>query len=84
MEGKTILIVEPDPDNGALLKSLLINEGYGFLKTPDGREVYFHRNSVLDGRFEDLTLGSEVRFVEEVGEKGPQASTVALVGTKRS
>jgi cold shock CspA family protein len=24
--------------------------------------------------------GSEVRFVEEIGEKGPQASTVRLVG----
>ncbi len=60
-----------------------LNDGYGFLETPDGREIYFHRNSVLDGHFEDLTAGTEVRFVEEAGEKGPQASTVAIVGGKR-
>jgi cold shock CspA family protein/ribosome-associated translation inhibitor RaiA len=53
--------------------------GYGFLETPDGREIYFHRNSVLNGAFERLKVGSMVRFVEERGEKGPQASTVKLV-----
>jgi len=54
--------------------------GYGFLETPDGREIYFHRNSVVDGDFKDLEAGTEVRFVEELGDKGPQASTVAPVG----
>jgi cold shock CspA family protein len=54
--------------------------GYGFLQTPDGREIYFHKNSVLKANFEDLTVGTEVRFVEELGDKGPQASTVTLVG----
>jgi cold shock CspA family protein len=38
--------------------------------------VYFHRNSVLDDAFEHLTVASEVRFVEEMGEKGPQAKRV--------
>lgn len=51
-------------------------EGYGFLATPDGREIYFHRNSVLNDRFDRLEVGTEVRFAEEQGEKGPQASTV--------
>jgi cold shock CspA family protein/ribosome-associated translation inhibitor RaiA len=49
---------------------------YGFLETADSREIYFHRNSVLSGGFDTLRLGSEVRFVEEQGEKGPQASSV--------
>jgi cold shock CspA family protein len=52
----------------------------GFIETPDGREVYFHRNAVLNGALDRLTVGSEVRFVEEEGIKGPQASTVRLVG----
>jgi cold shock CspA family protein/ribosome-associated translation inhibitor RaiA len=55
-------------------------EGYGFLGAPDGREVYFHRNGVLHDRFKDLEVGTEVTFVEEPGEKGPQASTVRVVG----
>jgi ribosome-associated translation inhibitor RaiA/cold shock CspA family protein len=51
---------------------------YGFLETPDGREIYFHHNSVLDRNFDHLEVGSEVRFVEEDGEQGPQASTVII------
>jgi cold shock CspA family protein len=53
--------------------------GYGFLETPDGRELYFHRHSVLHPGFDHLALGTEVRFAEELGEKSPQASTVAIV-----
>lgn len=49
---------------------------YGFLETPDGTEVYFHRNSVIDGDFDDLEVGDEVRFAREQGIEGPQASSV--------
>jgi cold shock CspA family protein/ribosome-associated translation inhibitor RaiA len=52
------------------------DEGYGFIETADGREVYFHRNSVVDGDFDRLAGGTPVRFTEELGEKGPQATTV--------
>ena len=54
-------------------------EAHGFLEADDGHEVYFHRNSVLENAFDDLDLGSRVTFVEESGDKGPQASTVRLV-----
>jgi cold shock CspA family protein/ribosome-associated translation inhibitor RaiA len=54
-------------------------EDFGFLEAFDGREIYFHRASVLGGGFDRLTIGSEVRFSEEPGEKGPQASSVQLV-----
>jgi cold shock CspA family protein/ribosome-associated translation inhibitor RaiA len=49
---------------------------YGFLQTPDGREIYFHENSLIDADFNDLAVGQEMVFVEEAGEKGPQASTL--------
>jgi ribosomal subunit interface protein len=58
---------------------LFAAEGYGFLATDEGREVYFHRNSVLDGAFDRLEVGSMVRFAEEVGQEGPQATTVVPV-----
>lgn len=52
---------------------------FGFIKTPDEREIYFHRNSVLgDIDFKDLKFGTEVTFVEEQGNEGPQAARVAL------
>lgn len=52
---------------------------FGFLHTDDGREIYFHRNSVLGGAFKRLKAGSQVLFAEDVGEKGPKASTVKLL-----
>jgi cold shock CspA family protein/ribosome-associated translation inhibitor RaiA len=54
-------------------------EGFGFLAA-NGREIYFHRNSVLGGAFDSLEVGSPVRFVEEQGTEGPQASTVIAAG----
>jgi cold shock CspA family protein/ribosome-associated translation inhibitor RaiA len=54
---------------------------WGMLESEDGREIYFHRNSVLNGGAGQLAVGDEVRFAEEIGEKGPQATTVEPVGT---
>ncbi|MDH3591761.1 MAG: HPF/RaiA family ribosome-associated protein [Planctomycetota bacterium] len=67
------------PAHGRVAR-LFAEEGYGFLETPDGREIYFHRNSVLHRGFDALELGAEVRFSEEEGRKGPQASSVRPVG----
>lgn len=53
---------------------------HGFIVTPDGQEVYFHKNSVLAGTFDRLQPGMRVTFAEEQGEKGLQASTVKLMG----
>jgi ribosomal subunit interface protein len=66
----------------ARVTKLFPAQGYGFLETPDGLEVYFHRNAVLDDAFDDLRVGVSVRFVlaEGEGEAGPQASTVELIG----
>lgn len=55
------------------------DEGYGFITTPDGRELYFHRNSLVDGSFEKLEVGDVVRFAEDRGDEGPRASTVHFV-----
>lgn len=54
--------------------------GYGFIGTLDHREIYFHANSVLEAKFDALTVGTEVAFAEEPGDNGPQASTVRIVG----
>lgn len=61
---------------------LFRDDGYGFIETPGGLDVYFHENSVVDDGFDKLKQGSEVRFqlADGEGEKGPQASTVTLVG----
>ena len=61
------------------VKSLDASGEFGFLEAADGHEVYFHRNSVLYGAFSHLAVGTHVTFAEEMGEKGPQASTVKLI-----
>ncbi len=67
------------PPHGRVL-NLVPMEDYGMILTPDGREIYFHRNSVVNAEFDKLESGDEVRFAEELGEKGPQASSVQRVG----
>jgi cold shock CspA family protein len=63
----------------ATVRQLDREKGFGFLETDDGREIYFHRNSVLQDAFVRLKLGARVSFAEEIGDKGPQASTVRLL-----
>ena len=53
---------------------------FGVLETGDGREVYFHRNNVWDDAFDRIAPGTRVTFSEEMGQKGPQASTVRILG----
>jgi cold shock CspA family protein/ribosome-associated translation inhibitor RaiA len=55
-------------------------DGYGMLTTADGREIYFHQNSVLNGGYPKLKVGTRVTFAEEMGAKGAQASTVRPLG----
>ena len=77
-ERRGLVKAHEPPPHGRVTK-LFPREGYGFLETSGGEEVYFHRNAVLDD-FEELEVGSEGRFTEERGERGPQATSVRLVG----
>lgn len=63
----------------ATVSRLLVDAGYGFLAAADGRLVYFHANAVLPPGFGALREGDAVRFVEQQGVEGPQASTVEIV-----
>ncbi|HET9947727.1 MAG TPA: universal stress protein [Longimicrobiales bacterium] len=53
---------------------------YGFIEGSDGRIVYFHRNAVVGGAWDDVAAGARVRFTDEPGENGPKAIAVRLVG----
>lgn len=54
------------------------NLGYGFIEALDGHDVYFH-HSVVKPAFKYLTVGTAVQFLEEMGEKGPQACRVRMM-----
>ncbi|HEY9642026.1 MAG TPA: HPF/RaiA family ribosome-associated protein [Coleofasciculaceae cyanobacterium] len=67
------------PPHGRIA-NLLLDEGYGFIEAADGHQVYFHQNSLINADFSQLKIGQEVRFAEEEGDEGLQASTVRLIG----
>ncbi len=72
--------VKPHPErlHGKVLR-LTREEGFGFIGLPDGREVFFRQESMSEPKeWAQLDVGSEVRFSEHDGEKGPYASAVAL------
>lgn len=71
--------VHPEQQVQAVVIKLFSEEGYGFIKSLDGREIYFHRNSVLHNGFEALKVGTGVRFAEEMGEEGPQATSIQII-----
>ena len=72
-------------DHGRVVKLFPV-EGYGFVLTDTGDEVYFHRNAVTETGFKALKIGSNVRLTiaEGEGEKGPQASVVVPLGSTPS
>ncbi|HUC19371.1 MAG TPA: HPF/RaiA family ribosome-associated protein [Acetobacteraceae bacterium] len=69
------------PLHGSVVR-LFRDKGYGFIRSSSGDEIYMHRNAVLGKGFDALTEGDPVRYSlhESEGEKGPQASTVILIG----
>jgi cold shock CspA family protein len=66
------------PAHGEVVE-LSAADGYGFIQAGETR-IYFDRASVLGDAFDQITIGTPVAFVEEQGEKGPQASTVRVLG----
>ncbi len=57
---------------------LFPEEGYGFIETGDGHELYFNRENVTHASFDDLAPGTEVQFIEELAAEGRQAKRVSV------
>ncbi len=57
----------------------LIDRGFGFIKTEDETELFFHRNDLEGVEFSSLSEGQEVEFETGQGRDGrPQAVKVRL------
>lgn len=65
------------PLHGRVVR-LLPQEGYGFVETADGDELYFSRDNVVTSEFEQLGVGAEVQFIREDAAEGPQAKRVSV------
>src|SRR5919108_5577639 len=69
----------PAQEVAGFVLRLFRDEGYGFIESVDGREIYFHEDSLRAGEFDRLEIGTGVQWNEEQGEEGPQASFVKIV-----
>jgi CspA family cold shock protein len=82
-KGKTPFQSEaPLPDLHTLtqgvVKRLVGDKGFGFVREPGGTEYFFHQSAVRGTEFNDLREGDAVRFQPSVhhNPKGPRADLV--------
>jgi len=67
-----------EPTQHGQIARLFPEEGHGFIRTPDGRELYFSRENVMHPAFEELELDAPVQFIEDAGAEGAQAKRVSM------
>jgi cold shock CspA family protein len=67
------------PAGQGTVARMMMEQGFGFIQTPDGREFFFDRDSLSAGAWEALKPGTEVRFTERDGDKGLFATAVRPV-----
>lgn len=72
----------PGPRPAGTIAGLVRDRSFGFIRTTDGEDVYFHRNALHELEFESLEIGLPVELEIEAGERGPQASRVFPVGER--
>ena len=61
----------------------LMDRGYGFIKTEEEEDLFFHRNEIEGVEFNSLKEGQEVEFEKGQGRDGrPQAVKVRLIETQ--
>ena len=58
------------------IKRIVRDRGFGFIRSSEGQEVFFHRSSLQELNFDSLKEGENVDFDVERGEKGPRATAV--------
>jgi cold shock CspA family protein/ribosome-associated translation inhibitor RaiA len=85
LEGRT-KIAHHDVQNQFLgqVVDIFTADDHGFLLTKEGGTLYFHRNSLLYGDFDNLKPGDAVHYVEEMGDTGPIATKVRPVNNSKS
>jgi len=61
----------------------LMDRGFGFIKTEDETDLFFHRNELEGVEFNSLSEGQEVEFEKGQGRDGrPAAVKVRLADTQ--
>ena len=61
-----------------IVKKIVVDKGFGFILGEDKKDYFFHRTSLKNAQFEDLTVGDEVTFEDAEGSKGPRAEDIYI------
>lgn len=64
--------------HSGIVKRLVRDKGFGFVRDDHGTEYFFHRSAVAHtrGGFESLNENDPVTFEEEQSAKGPRATNI--------
>ncbi|MFC1861430.1 cold-shock protein [Chloroflexota bacterium] len=58
----------------------VMDRGFGFIKTEEGTDLFFHSNDLEGVEFNSLQAGQEVEFEKSEGREGrPAAVKVRLI-----
>jgi CspA family cold shock protein len=62
---------------------LVRDRGFGFIRTDDGSEIFFHHSTLPAGVFDTLTEGQQLEFEvqNDAGGRGKRAGNVQLVSS---
>ncbi len=65
------------------IRRLITDRGFGFIKTEDEADLFFHRSDLEGVEFNSLSEGQEVEFEKGQGREGrPAAVKVRLAETQ--
>ena len=56
-----------------VIRRLVRDRGFGFIKSGDGQDLFFHRSELQGVTFDSLKEGQSVDFEKGQSPKGPKA-----------
>lgn len=60
------------------IQKVMKDRGFGFIRTAEGKEVFFHRSECRTVEFDNLQQGQNVEFEEQSDPKGPRARNIRV------
>ena len=80
IQGREIKTGDAQPQSGMIVR-LFPDQSYGFVEVDNVPELYFTRNAVIGGDFDELEVGMLVHVTRatDEGPMGPQASSIKLL-----
>lgn len=52
------------------------DKGYGFIRTEDGKDVFFHYSELVMENYKTAAVGETVEFEVEETDRGPRATKI--------